>query len=185
MNPLLAMGLIQGGSALLGKLVNSPDYNVDPAYKIAIKDLIERSRKGMSPEAYEAYLEEGSAGIGNMLTSGKEQMYRTIGRQGGADTSLAPTFIKNLFTEGARQRRGLGLNLAQMNEQVKSQAFNSLIGALGSKSYADINKFYADKSNLPDFGTPGGLFSLYFLNKAMRGNPMDQGQGSSIWNMNL
>ncbi len=175
-NPLLGMALIQGGSSLFGSMFKDPEFNVPPEYRIAINDLLSRSRRGMSPEAMEGYLEEGGAGISNLLTSGKEQLFRTIGRQGG-DSSLAPTFIKNLYGEGARQRRGLSLDLAKMNEQIKSESFNQLSSLLGGKTYGDISKFYADKSMMPDFGSAAGLGELYFMMKML--NPQNKGGGSS------
>ncbi len=177
MNPLIGMALIQGGSSLLGSMFGDPEFNVPPEYRIAINDLLKRSKTGMSPEARQAYLTEGAGGIENMLTSGKEQLYRNIGRQGG-DTSLSSTFIKNLYGEGARQRRGLTMDLAKMNEQIKSESFNQLSSLLGGKTYGDISKFYADKSMMPDFGSAAGLGELYFLMKMLNkgGGSMPEGQ---------
>lgn len=175
--PLILAGAQAAGSAFSKK----PEFNVPPEYQGAIDDLVARSKEGLSPGAEKAFLERGQGLLGSQLLGQRQGVSRNLARQGFAGGGMG-----NIYESGMRDfsKKGfadLSKELTLMDENAKGSALDSLVKALGSKTYAEGQKFYADKSVMPDFGTGIGdsLYAAYLMYSLGKGKKPGAGGGGA------
>lgn len=148
--------------SLLNKKPNTP--GIPPEYQTAINDLLKRTKTGISPEAMRAYLQQGKTAIGQESALAKEAINRNLARQGLEGSSVGNTMAMDVYQKAQLAQSGLTNKMALLNEQAKQQAYSDLLRALGGETYAAGQKFYAEKSLMPDWGSGLGYSLAALMN---------------------